>query len=850
VNSDSGVVHERVRTVWPKTLAAVIATLAIGVCGTSLWAQAGVEADQAPRLFANPGPVYLYSPERWGTVRLTLRNPQSTPIELFCTTHFDGAPTLQYGRRVWLPPEARLETFQPLCLPAVENPAQQTLDLRTLLLQEGPSGEALVSQLFGELKLEHTIRLAARARVTAVMETPPPLTPPAGGALPQPLPVSAADVVLTARYEIDSGQNMVYIVDELLPPSELALDAVDQLVIADNRLLDDPAGLQTVRRWLFAGGRLWVMLDRVDEAVLEGLLGDSFTCQVVDRVTLEQVRVETVQTNPPSILTVDLDHPVPFVRVITEHAEVPCLVDGWPAAFWQTCGQGRLLVTTLGGDSWVRPRTLADPPPPGGNTRQTNYVMRPVLEVLMGAFFGAKGSLPLPATVAETHVAELVGYSIPSWSQVVGTLAVLVLLLAGLGVILARRQRLEYFAPLGPALAIAAGAWLMVAGARARGHIPPTTALMQLVQPISGTDDLLVRGTVGIYSPEGGAAPLHGTRGGFAVPDLAGTEGTTRRLVWQDADHWRWENLTYTPGLRDGRFYQAEHTTEPVRVQAVLDENGVRGRWTLPGGRVPQDAVLATSTGRMGVTIQPDGTWTATSNDVLSPGQYLAAGVLRDQQLRRSRTLAALFEQPAFPPQPSLLLWTEPWQLGITFQDGAILNGDALVVVPIEWKRPYPGTVVVPPPLLPYREAYGPDGLVPTGFYDARRRQWTEKHKPTATWLQFEPPPALFPCDPIAARVEVRVSGPVGKLSLAGLKRGQVQTLHTWIDPVGTLTYDITDPEVLQWNPQGRLLLRVAGGDPDRPELTAHGTDTSQHASFWQIEGFSLELRARVAFSP
>ena len=72
------------------------------------------------------------------------------------------------------------------------------------------------------------------------------------------------------------------------PPLPEAFDGIDHLVLASNRLADDPVGVRAVRQWLMRGGRLWVLLDRVDPDVLAPLLGDALDFQVVDRVSLTQ----------------------------------------------------------------------------------------------------------------------------------------------------------------------------------------------------------------------------------------------------------------------------------------------------------------------------------------------------------------------------------------------------------------------------------------------------------------------------------------------------------------------------------------------------------------------------------
>src|SRR5437762_6712832 len=63
------------------------------------------------------GGVSVYAPGKWGILNLHVRNPVETPQELLSTTYFEGQPTLQYGRRLWLPARSRLFTWQPVLIP-------------------------------------------------------------------------------------------------------------------------------------------------------------------------------------------------------------------------------------------------------------------------------------------------------------------------------------------------------------------------------------------------------------------------------------------------------------------------------------------------------------------------------------------------------------------------------------------------------------------------------------------------------------------------------------------------------------------------------------------------------------
>src|SRR5579864_2150163 len=52
---------------------------------------------------ANVGGLHLCVPEKWGVLDLVVTNPLAEPREVLSASYFEGAPTLQYGRRVWVP---------------------------------------------------------------------------------------------------------------------------------------------------------------------------------------------------------------------------------------------------------------------------------------------------------------------------------------------------------------------------------------------------------------------------------------------------------------------------------------------------------------------------------------------------------------------------------------------------------------------------------------------------------------------------------------------------------------------------------------------------------------------------
>ena len=95
-----------------------------------------------------------------------------------------------------------------------------------------------------------------------------------------------------------------------------------------------------LRAWLNDGGEFWVMLDRVDFGGLEPLLGDTFTCQLVDRVRLDKVAIRDAEALPAESPepAVEYERPLDFARVLVTGMHVTHTVQGWPAAFWRPVG--------------------------------------------------------------------------------------------------------------------------------------------------------------------------------------------------------------------------------------------------------------------------------------------------------------------------------------------------------------------------------------------------------------------------------------------------------------------------------------------------------------------------------
>ena len=798
------------------------------------------------------GGTGLYRPGKWGLIKVSLTNPQDRDVELLATTHLLGDPTLQYGRRLWMPPKSQLVTWHPLLMPPLEEPGQKFFDLRSMVLSTSGGADAMTSNEFGAMQFDQGFRVAQDEQVTAIIVDRGG-TDDGGGAwtIPQ-------EFVMTARFDRGLRHNVTVLGDPLIPAGEELFDALDHLVIASDRILADAAGIAAIRRWVAAGGRLWILADKVSPALLAAVLGDEDTVTEVDRVDLTSVKIDAgMWAVVGSQFERELERPVRFVRVIVENMDVDFLVNGWPAAFRKPHGNGRILVTTLGGDGWVRPRTSDDPTTPSGRYFQTSFVPGSPLSLLAVDFFTPRSTPPIPRELAEEQVRQLIGYAIPHRSLVLGTLVAFTGLMLVSAVWLGRRGRLELMGLVIPGLAITSSTVLLGAGWNSRSTIPASTAIIQFVQAIPGTDDIRTSGLAGLFANEFQTHPLSGSQGGWMRPEMAGLEGTTRRLVWSDIDQWSWENLPSKPGLRMVAFQTAGRVDRPVEAVAEFGARGISGRMVLPTGVEPGDAMIATPHGRMGVEIQSDGAFTATTEAVLGANQYLSAHVLSDEQQRRSRVMSQVLAPEsgsARSPLPVLLVWTNPWEVGTSLVRGSDTVGSALVSIPLRWQRPAAGApVVIPTPFLPFREVQGPDGMRPSGLYDVRVGKWSERTGSATGWLAFTVPGDVLPLDVKSATVTFKVLGPLGRLELSTVVAGQRhQSLKVWGTPVGTMTHEITDPQALQLDARGRLLLRVdvgqlrTGSEHAEPAPSPTKPGAGDPASYWQFEDVSLQLRAEI----
>ena len=229
---------------------------------------------------AGMGGVSLYVPGKWGILNLAVKNPLEESHELLSTTYFDGQPTLQFGRRIWLPARSQLSTWQPVLSPSLPPGARDRFEFHSLVFDASGADDVATRDVSGQML--HSGILPAQ------LETP--LTGLVDIREVNGLEDTAHDLVAASRVNQGLSPRVVSFPGQSFSPDcvsfspdDVSWQSLHQLVVADSRALDDPSGLPAIRRWVHGGGRLWVMLDRADPGILERILGDEFVCDVVGR---------------------------------------------------------------------------------------------------------------------------------------------------------------------------------------------------------------------------------------------------------------------------------------------------------------------------------------------------------------------------------------------------------------------------------------------------------------------------------------------------------------------------------------------------------------------------------------
>ena len=777
-------------------------------------------------------------PNTWTMFSFEISNPTNADAKLLATSYFETNASLQFGRQVWVPPHARRRSWYAVRPPATIGQEGNLVNVHSLLIDrtDETAPEKIILSPSGEM-LHHGL-------IAAKMERP------ATGILQGPEDDGPRNVVATAR----SARNLTIVMfelrSELMPPRAEVLDGLDQLVVANDQLLDDSAALSSVRRWLAGGGRVWVMLDKVSPRMLEQLVGPRVGWAPVDRVQLDSVTIQDdrpVTDKQKRQQTLTYDDPVEMVRGVFDKVDVMQSVNGWPAACWCNIGHGKLLLTTLEARGWYRHRTSTDVRNKDMKKR-SNYAATESLELLAEQFLTIRET-PVPAAEAfQSSVSSEIGHRILSRTTVASVLGGLCLGLVVVSGFCIWRQRTAVIGWLGPVAAMVAAFVLAFVGATSRNAIGRSFAVGQWIEADESFSDLRASGVLSMYNPTQWKEPLGSHGGGIFLPDELDQTGTTVRMVWTDTDRWHLENLTLESGIHFAPFIYTTSTNEVVRATATFGPDGLVGQLdTGPFDEISDAIIIAPRRAPIRVQWGKDHSFEARSTDVLTPGQFSGNAIISDEQRRRQEVLQILLnEDSEWQPAEglTLLAWTKPLDVPFTVNDPERRAGSAILAVPVRLRRPAAGaSVSVPPTLISYRAVPAVDGTMSSAYSNQQGKWVGELSTATQAKLRIALPLQVLPLEIKRLTVQIKIRAPQRVLEFIGHQGDDESVLLTKNSPVGTMRFTLPRSEYLQVNEQGGLLLTVhVGQHPDE----ASGSISNVG---WKIDELKFGVEGDVGLS-
>jgi hypothetical protein len=759
--------------------------------------------------------AYRYQSGSWGVLSVRGENATESDAEALVSV-FLGKDTLnQFARRFWVPSGARRLAWLPIRVPQTIPADQNSLEVSALHLIESAAGPAFERRSGEPIITDSLFALdaAKEVRVGLILRRNRPDDPD----LTKVLDDDAFELLDLTRTISRCEAPAMVLHDQFLPPYPEAYDGLDQLFVCGEQLLADSGALSAIRTWLVRGGRMWVMLDRTSLDVLDAVLGNASTCQIVDRVELNDFVIETpglAMRNEESRERWVSEEPVDFVRVLADSVEVHSHIDGWPAAFSWKVGRGQLLATTLSPRGWRHESSefddLPDGIPDSGPTR--------ALAELAGQYHAARPRGLLEESKAEISpiLQEQIGYEIPSRSLAGSILGANFGVLLGLAVWLTRRHKLEHLAWVIPAATVSTAILLILVGSSQTSQVPPTAAVVQLVNVASETNEARSTSLISLFSSTTSELLLESPSSSSSQPDVTNLAGVTKRTVWDDSQSVQWENIDVASGSVRSVVSQANVTlTEPIRARGTFGPEGFSG--TLHGAHLlgsSSEAVIAwPPSPNTAVEFTSDSRFVCGEADVMAGAQYIRGGLLTDQQ-RRHQEIYRLVLDPAdnlvYPERSTLFVWGKPQQIGVSIPEEFETIGSALYAIPLEIERmPKGSDFVIPSSFIRMENAAGRWGV--SGVYDARKGKWREDATaPTDALFRFVLPSQILPCRVTKATLRLKVHAPSRRVDLTALSAGEKVSLQQRESPSGIIELVVEQPELLEIDRDGGILFGVS----------------------------------------
>jgi len=837
----------------PRTYLQLIATLAC--CALCLFADSSTigsaqETDQpaakqktlVPRVL--PGELRSYEPDSWSVLSVRAKNNSDAGAVGNISVYLEEDNRTQYARRYWVPANATRLTWLPIRTPADIENGKAYLDVSILNFEES-DGESTLQRKRGEQLVAKTILKLATTNLNIGLIEDRPIQ--SQDSDPNAGPDVAYEIVDAVRNSHKGGSTLSKLLSEsqFLPPFPAAYEGIDQLILTTDRLSTDSGGIAAVRSWIFNGGHAWIMADRVDLESVRMLLGNAAPYELIDRIELNEFSIFTPRpagSDLPEEEVWSSDEPVDFLRVAATSVDVHSSIDGWPASFSIPMGKGRVFFTTLAARGWSHPDDLF------AQSTNTELPIGPTLALKQFAvqFNDTPKRQNLLGENLKPVLTERIGYKIPSRSIVALLLGLSCIAIAGIGVWLAKKEKLELIALVVPLCTAASAIAFILLGNANRSSVPATASSLRLAQVETGMDIVRTDTLTGFYSPDTAGLPLESKQSGSATPDIDGLDGIAKRTTWDDSGAATWENISVAAGsVRFARTRENHVLDTPIHAQASFGAGGLEG--TVVGieqlGELNDAIVQSPSAPNSAVSIEPSGKFQINPDDLLAKDEFITGTMLTDTQQHRQEIYRGLLDQGQHSPQVSALFaWSDDNKLGFANHDSFQQSGATLFAIPLEVNRTAPNSPFLVPTTF-IRAGYA--NARASQLYDSETRTWLKDvNFHSEAMLRFIVPASVIPCQLKTAKLTIKINAPSRSLEVLGMQDGVRAVIETHNNPSGVIHVNIDDPKLLQLDEKGSLQFGIkVSQTQDEIEAANRGSRSGLvQTATWQVDYMRLQV--------
>jgi len=812
----------------------------------ALWIFAGPAAAQDndtepthPTLSGSAGisGVGIYQPNHWGLVQTYIVNETNQQQNARMIFRFDADPQHQFTTTTSLPPKTRRQVVLPVFFSGQQSESTGPQE------HKSTTTETILTPV--DVEREHDrqqglVRLVDDPTLTAVMSD-------------NDLADDEAISVLAAlRKRVGLSRGMAFLPPDRMIRHDVGYDGVHLMALTADTPQADPAQRRALRRWLSAGGTLLIFADQVESEAMQLLLGDAWNINVFDQLSLTELRFDRGAEAAPIVRgektwpspTVVTEQPITMTRLTAPDYDTLLEVRDWPALISRRLGQGRILVSTLGGRAWTDPAAEAALDLLGDQTLPQTIT-----------FAGAdsrREQTQRNENASRQFVTTLIGYRVISRDRIAWVFGIFVAVMLAFALLAYQGGRLEWLGPGGVVAALIAAGVLVTMGTRQRGQVPPTVASLQHVQPQPGIPGARLSGTLGVYDSKGTQLTLASRTGGWAWPPAASQSASLARMMWNDIDHWHWADLDLAAGAVRPISVAADIPFDRApAMNLTFGPDGLTGNVDLPGDITLENMIIATPQANLALRTGNDPSAAklrATPATVLPRGVFTPEGLIGEAEQARSKLLEQTLVQRELD-GPVLLGFSKALDTGITTEPSMRNTGQALWRIPLRIQHAEPGTqVTIPWPLVSMQHVTLREqnlGLNLLPIYRADRRTWLpEISGPSAFVARFQVPRAAQPLEATTARVHLNMNAIGRPVRIVTLRGDQVVELAEINNPAGPRMIDIPVDQIA-FDETGGVLI---GFDVQNPPNFIPGR--VQSSDIWSVNAFGLELTGTVQATP